>query len=109
MNAPRLFPVSDPGMNAYGMVKRDPQPTSEAAARAVEPRSGTQRLTVLELIREAGERGLTDEELSRLTGWSGNTVRPRRGELVRDGWVVASDLRRSTPQGHAAIVWIAAH
>jgi hypothetical protein len=36
---------------------------------------------------------------------SGNTVRPTRGSLVKDGFIVDSGLVRLTKAGNPAIVW----
>lgn len=83
--------------------------TSAAAAARIEPVAGTLRMVVLaEFKRHRG--GLTDEELvavlsDRLYPPSENTVRPRRVELVRHGWLRDSGRRRNTRSGRAAVVW----
>lgn len=51
--------------------------------------------------------GLTDEEISERTGIPGNTVRPRRGELLRQDLIYASTVPRYTRSGHLAKVWLA--
>lgn len=48
---------------------------------------------------------LTDEEITELTGLPGNSVRPRRGELVKAGMVVPSDFK-ITRSGRKAVSWI---
>jgi hypothetical protein len=84
-----------------------PRDTTRAAAAAVLPRSGTQRRKVYDAILDAAERGYggaTDLELTRATGLGGNSVRPRRLELVEAGLVVDTGHRR-TADGTAHIVW----
>lgn len=84
-----------------------PRDTTRAAAAAVLPRSGTQRRKVYDAILDAAGRGYggaTDLELTRATGLGGNSVRPRRLELVEAGLVVDTGHRR-TADGTAHIVW----
>lgn len=93
------------GEHAYTPVM--PRDTTRAAAAAVLPRSGTQRRKVYDAILDAAERGYggaTDLELTRATGLGGNSVRPRRLELVEAGLVVDTGHRR-TAEGTAHIVW----
>lgn len=85
-----------------GMVRRDAPDTSRAAAKAVMPRTGTQRRRVLDYIIGCGEHGATDLELQNALGLSGNSERPRRVELVDAELIVDAGRRR---RGH--IVWIA--
>jgi hypothetical protein len=79
--------------------------TSHLAAFRVMPRSGTQRRRLLNLLVEAYPGGLTDEDFAERTGLSLNTIRPRRGELVRGGWAYATRERRKTQHDNDAIVW----
>lgn len=84
--------------------------TSRQAAVKVFPRTGTQRRRILNYL-EAGwdgatTTGATDEELQRALRMSGNSVRPRRGELVAGGWVKDSGRTRATEAGDDAIVWV---
>jgi predicted ArsR family transcriptional regulator len=74
------------------------------------PRSGTQRAKVLlvlhhDLMYPGPEGGLTDDEIANRSRLLGNSVRPRRGELVADGLVQDSGHRRSSNMGHPAVVW----
>lgn len=80
--------------------------TERAAARAVFPASGTQRRSVLEAVAAAGEDGLCDHEIEAGLGMNPSSVRPRRGELADGGWVEDSGLRRQTPSGADAVVWV---
>lgn len=90
-----------------GLVRRDHRPTAQHAADAV--RSGNARRRVLQAIAEASDTwrgGLTDEELTDALAMSPNTVRPRRVELVREGWVEASPLHtRPSAYGREMQVW----
>ena len=81
--------------------------TSQAAAMKLLPRSGTQRRRVLDALVDAHQRGYggaTDPEVARLLELGGNSVRPRRGELVEMGLVEDSGrVRRHEGNDHA--VW----
>ena len=86
--------------------------TSKAAAKAVEPRMGTQKATVLIIIRRCsqpshgGGVGLTDEQICMFTELSGDTVRPRRGALADAGLIKKQGTRKTT-SGRDADVWVA--
>jgi hypothetical protein len=85
------------------------RPTSVKAAAAAWPRSGTQRRRVLDAILDAtrrGHGGATDPELQRHLDMSPNTERPRRLELVEQGFVADSGATRQH-HGHDHIVWCA--
>jgi len=81
--------------------------TSVAASEALQPKLGRLQALAAATIREAGERGLTADELAaklRLDRWS---VQPRTSELRRKGLVKDSGRRRPNITGKFAIVWIA--
>ena len=80
--------------------------TSKAAAKAVEPRIGTQIAKVLGYIKLCAEAGATDDEIERGTHMGGSTVRPRRGELAMRGLIQKSGTRK-TLSGRDADVWVA--
>lgn len=82
---------------------RDHPATSHYAAERILPKTGTQRSRVLEAIRRQG--GLTDEEIADRLGMNPSSVRPRRQELQKAGWVEDSGDRRPTASGAQAIVW----
>ena len=50
--------------------------------------------------------GLTDDEIGATLELGGNSVRPRRRELVERGLVADSGDRRKTATGRRAIVWV---
>lgn len=81
--------------------------TSRAAADAIEMPRQTLRDCVYNAIEEAGQWGLTDEQICERTGLNPSTARPRRVELERAGRVKDSGRRRATASGRAAVVWIA--
>lgn len=81
--------------------------TSRAAAKAIEPVAGTQRALILEEIRIMYSYGRTDSELQFFCSLAGDTVRPRRGELFKDGLIVDSGRTRKTASGRNAVVWVA--
>jgi len=105
IKAAHQIPLSDPTINTMGVVGADHPETAVDAAFAVMPRTGTQRMAVLEAIRRA-EAGLTDEEVRDLTGIRYSSECARRQELEKGGWVMASGLRRFTSSGQQAIVWV---
>jgi hypothetical protein len=86
------------------IVAKTPQPTSAAAAIKAYPKTGTKRAQVFNAIRLFN--GLTDEEIENTLTMSGNTVRPTRVSLVRDGLVMDSGQTRPTKSGNEAIVWM---
>lgn len=81
--------------------------TAQAAAEAIVDHVPIVRVRVLAALRDAGEEGLADHELQALIGGVWSTARTRRKELERDGLVYDSGLRRKTPSGRAAVVWVA--
>lgn len=80
--------------------------TETAAAWAALPGSGTQRRDVLDALSSSGDAGLCDHEIAEALSMNPSSVRPRRGELVSGGWVEDSGLRRRTPSGADAAVWV---
>jgi hypothetical protein len=81
--------------------------TSLEAAIAAEPRAGTQRRRVLDLLRDH-PAGLADHEMQKLLGMNPSTQRPRRIELVEAGLAKDSGSHRLTESGKRAVVWVAA-
>lgn len=83
---------------------------TSVAAAATTARSTTRHrdhLLVLGLLREAGARGMTDDEIQAASGLPGDTERPRRIELVEDELVEALEgVKRRTRSGKLAQVWV---
>ncbi len=82
--------------------------TRAAALASIAPLADNKRKQVFELVVASGERGKTDEEIGDALQMSGNTVRPRRRELVLSGRLMDSGRTRPTKSGRQSIVWIAA-
>ena len=85
----------------------DTEIEARLAALKISPRSGTVRWYVLLKIIEAGDRGITDDELSRSLGRSPNTIRPRRVELVEGDWITEGEFPGVSAYGNKAICWVA--
>lgn len=103
--------AADPGVNAAA-IQADPRDTSEWAQWAVLPRTGSQRLAVLDFIIGRGEEGATHQEIrdgivtdaGGQLSYSSSTTRPQ--ELEKGGWIMDSGMRRETRAGNPAIVWV---
>lgn len=81
--------------------------TSKAAAESKRLRAGAQQQRVLECLQQAGDTGMTDEQIQVALGLSGDSERPRRRKLVELGLVADSGEVRETTSGHAAVIWVA--
>lgn len=78
------------------------------AAAVARLRSGTRRKEVYDLIRNTGHRGLTDDEMERLTGRAHQSLSATRNTLMNDDLIVDSGQRRQTQYHNPAIVWVVA-
>ena len=81
------------------------QRTSVEAKIKVEPKIGSLRKMVYETIYKKGIEGITDQEIEKICHLDGNTVRPIRGSLVKDGLVIDSGTTRPNQKGNQCIVW----
>lgn len=97
--------LSDPAADDIGKFRADAARSSRDGAIAVFPRSGTQRMAVLEAIAGAGDAGVTDDEIGEILDWSYSKLGPRRRELVEGGWVEDSGRLRESNSGVDVIVW----
>lgn len=95
-----MFPIDEPELLPF----QRHSPTSQAAATSMKSHAASQRETVYRAIRTDPD-GLTDEQIERATGLLGNTVRPRRVELAREGRICAKGTRK-TSSGRSAVVWV---
>ena len=86
-------------------IARNAQRTSVMAAEKALPRSGTKRRMVYDFIERCGIRGATDDEIEATLGIDGNTVRPTRGGLVEDGYIINTGTTRKNKHGNECIVW----
>lgn len=80
--------------------------TSIAAAEAIDLNLPRLQKAVLAVIRAAGSRGATCDEVAQALGWVRWRVRPRTSELRRDGRIMDSGGRRDSLAGIASIVWV---
>ena len=83
------------------------QRTSLEALLAVEPHIGSINRAVYSYIESRGLDGATDQEIESTTRIDGNSVRPSRGSLVKQGLVFDSGRTRPNAKGNNCIVWIA--
>lgn len=97
--------LSDPHANTAGAAHRRAGQTERQAAWRAMPKSGTDRLLVLQAIAES-DAGLTDAEIADTTGLYRYTAAPRRVELMKGGWVRDSGRTRTSGSHVAQIVWI---
>jgi hypothetical protein len=68
-----------------GLARNGAPETSQAAARAIKTRSGSQRHEILRFLHQRPE--LTDFELQQELAIAANSQRPRRVELLRAGYI----------------------
>ena len=81
--------------------------TSRAAAVSIAPRLNELQGVVMSYIAGRGQRGATDEEITRDLEMNPSTARPRRIELVEMGKIHSSGRTRPTVSGRSATVWVA--
>ena len=79
--------------------------TSIEARAKIEPKIGTIRRKIYELLLNKGLDGATDHEIEKYLHLDGSTVRPARGSLVEDGLVMDSGLTRLNNKNNKCVVW----
>ncbi len=79
--------------------------TSRIAAERVYPKSGSIRLSVYEYLIRQGLRGATDQEMQSNLNLSGDTIRPTRMTLLKDGFIIDSFETRNNTNGNPCVVW----
>lgn len=87
-------------------VAKKAQRTSQAAAQAILPKTGTIRARVYNFFVNRQAIGATDDEAQDFLKIDGNTFRPTRKSLVDDGYLIDSGTTRKNENGHECIVWI---
>ncbi len=107
IETPQKAPRRPIESNVVRIGRRSPETSLNAAERLL-PRTGTKRKTVYDLILSAGSYVLCDHEIEAQTGWLHQSASSIRNGLMNDGWIKDSGLRRNTPQGNKAIVWVVA-
>jgi hypothetical protein len=81
--------------------------TSAAAAQAIDMSVGYLQRVALRAIRDAGDGGLTTNELSASVQIGRESIQPRTSELRSMGLIKDSGARRANSNGKKAIVWTA--
>jgi hypothetical protein len=87
------------------IIALDAKKTSRDAAENALPRSGTIRWNVYQYILGAGIAGATDQEVEQHLHIDGNTVRPSRKLLEKEGLIIDSGITRKNKKGNDCIVW----
>ena len=87
-------------------------PTSKAASASIDAGGAAslgarQRERVLAFLRAAGQDGATDEEGQIALSLAGHSYCPRRIQLMQQGLVKLTSLRRDTKSGRQAGVYVA--
>lgn len=78
--------------------------TSRAAAQVNGARRESQRARLIRLF-SSPTAGYTDEDLGDMMQLDGSSLRPRRWQLVKDGYIRDNGKRRNTRNGLSAVVW----
>jgi hypothetical protein len=81
--------------------------TSRDAAAVAQKRAADVRKLVLSLIRGAGQRGCTCDEIAAAIGKTPNQISGRFTDLADLGLIMRSAERRPTRAGATAFVWVA--
>lgn len=82
--------------------------TSIAAADVINKVLPRLQHQIFGVIADAGDRGVTGDEIAARLGWERHRVRPRTSELRRLRRIIDSGQRRNSDSGVASIVWIVA-
>lgn len=80
--------------------------TSEAAAHSKIGSAGSDQARVYQFVRDRGPMGATDAEVETALVMLHQNASARRNALVRQGVLCDSGLRRKTPSGRLATVWV---
>jgi hypothetical protein len=83
--------------------------TSIAAKIKTEPRMGSNRARVNQYIIDQMEVGATDQEIQAALRMSGDTLRPTRLSLLKDGLIYESGKLRKNANGNECIVWMSSN
>lgn len=105
MDIQRTLFANDPDQTPRFPPAQQHSETSIAAAVAIAPQVNELQAIALGFFLQAGEQGLTDEQLSDLMRRGGSTARPRRIELVEKGLVRDSGRTRPGRSGKKMTVW----
>ena len=81
--------------------------TSIQAQIKAAPRMSEKRARVYQYLVDCMERGATDQEMQSVLKMSGDTLRPTRGKLLKDGLIYDSGKTRKNENDNDCIVWVA--
>lgn len=104
-----LFGTPRPALDRPHAAARAGDPdTSHQAAKDATLTAGAIRTAIYELVRKAGPRGLTVDEIrATMPPMAASTLSARASDLIRDGWLKDSGERRKTRTGSTARVLVA--
>ena len=88
------------------IIAKNAKQTSVQAAIKVLPKTGSLRRKVYEYVLRKGFQGATDQEMESALHIDGNTIRPTRISLVKDGFIIDTGLTRKNENGNECIVWV---
>lgn len=83
--------------------------TSVQAQVKATPSISSQKAKVYQFIVDRMEYGATDQEMQVALKMSGDTLRPTRGKLLKDGLIYDSGKTRQNQNGNECIVWLPTH
>ena len=79
---------------------------SQAAADAFFLKSGSWRKLIYTFVASRKAEGATDQEIQAYLNKSGDTIRPTRKTLEKDGLLVDSNRTRKNAAGNDCVVWV---
>lgn len=83
--------------------------TSKAAAKSLKPsKVDLDRWEIMDSLKRH-PNGLTDDALQGITSLPGDSERPRRISLLKDGLIYDSGRKERTRSGKLAVVWRIVH
>ena len=80
--------------------------TSIQAQIKAAPRMSSHKARVYQFIVDRMEHGATDQEMQVALKMSGDTLRPTRGKLLKDGLIYDSGKTRKNANDNDCIVWV---
>jgi len=80
--------------------------TSIQAQIKAAPRMSEKRARVFQYLVDRMDRGATDQEMQAALKMSGDTLRPTRGKLLKEGLIYDSGTTRKNENGNDCIVWV---
>jgi len=81
--------------------------TSVQALIKAAPRMSANKNRVYQYILDRQEKGATDQEMQAALSMAGDTLRPTRLSLIKDGLIYDSGKTRQNQNGNNCIVWVA--